>query len=158
MAHDYFDIEVHLAQAVGPEVVPATAFGGEPGVGGARLYWGSFEDLGLTGTVNLYREDPATLTYERVNEAPLPQRSEYLDTDVEPGVLYTYKLGISGGDSEFLIGPVTVGGAPSVAMLRQNVPNPFREGTSIGYQLPMNTDVSLRIYDVSGRRIRSLTS
>jgi hypothetical protein len=156
VAHDYFDIEVHLAQAVGPEVVPATAFGGEPGVGGARLYWASFEDLGLTGTVNLYREDPATGTYDRLNEAPLPQRSEYLDTGVEPGVLYSYQLGIGGGDSEFLIGPVTVGGAPSVAMLRQNVPNPFRDETSIRYELPARAQVSMKIYDVSGRLVRTL--
>jgi hypothetical protein len=38
--------------------------------------------------------------------------------------------------------------------LYQNVPNPFRLSTAIGFYLPQDSEVSLRIYDVSGRTIK----
>jgi len=47
------------------------------------------------------------------------------------------------------------GSAPLVR-LAQNVPNPFRPSTSISYELACSGAVSLRIYDVSGRLVRTL--
>lgn len=43
-------------------------------------------------------------------------------------------------------------------MLRQNVPNPVRGSTSIEYALPRESDMSLRIYDVTGRVVRTLAN
>jgi hypothetical protein len=40
--------------------------------------------------------------------------------------------------------------------LLQNSPNPFLAGTSIGYVVPEDGRVTLRIYDVSGRLVRTL--
>ena len=40
--------------------------------------------------------------------------------------------------------------------LDQNYPNPFNPNTTISYQIPFASDVSLKIYDVSGRLIRTL--
>ena len=40
--------------------------------------------------------------------------------------------------------------------LAQNSPNPFRGWTSISYDLPAATEVSLDLFDVAGRRIRTL--
>lgn len=40
--------------------------------------------------------------------------------------------------------------------LFQNIPNPFREVTSIKYQIPAASKVSLKIYDVAGRLVRTL--
>jgi len=40
--------------------------------------------------------------------------------------------------------------------LRQNVPNPFNPQTTIRFQLPYDMQVSLKIYDLSGRLIRNL--
>ncbi len=158
VGHDYFDIEVHLARIVGtgPSHFDDATFGGYPDEGGARLYWGSFEEIGLTGSVNLYREDPAVGTYVRLNGAPMAQSSDYLDTDVEPGVEYNYRIGVDFEGTEFSIGPVPVGGIPGVHKLSQNAPNPFRDRTSISFQLPASSRVSLRIYDVSGRLVRTL--
>ncbi|HNG12595.1 MAG TPA: T9SS type A sorting domain-containing protein, partial [Saprospiraceae bacterium] len=39
--------------------------------------------------------------------------------------------------------------------LYQNQPNPFSETTSIGFNLPEASNVSLTIYDMSGRIVRS---
>jgi hypothetical protein len=40
--------------------------------------------------------------------------------------------------------------------LEQNVPNPFRGGTSIAYASPRPMPVTLRVFDVSGRMVRTL--
>jgi hypothetical protein len=42
--------------------------------------------------------------------------------------------------------------------LRPASPNPFREATTIRYVIPTAEDVSLVVYDVTGRRVRTLTS
>jgi len=42
--------------------------------------------------------------------------------------------------------------------LRQNLPNPFGTRTTIGFDLAQRERVALRIYDVSGRHVRTLAS
>ena len=42
------------------------------------------------------------------------------------------------------------------AVLLQNVPNPFHTSSVISYRIDVETEVTLHVYDVSGRRIRSL--
>jgi L-ascorbate metabolism protein UlaG (beta-lactamase superfamily) len=45
---------------------------------------------------------------------------------------------------------------PSKFNLEQNYPNPFNPSTVIRYQLPMNSQVSLKIYDLMGREVATL--
>jgi len=45
---------------------------------------------------------------------------------------------------------------PATFFLAAPRPNPFGEGTCIGYGLPIATRVSLNVYDVTGRVVRSL--
>jgi len=45
---------------------------------------------------------------------------------------------------------------PRALVLRGAVPNPFNPSTDIRFSLPRDTRVSLRIYDVSGRLVRTL--
>jgi subtilisin family serine protease len=57
-------------------------------------------------------------------------------------------LGVSGGQ------PETSG--PVVFALRQNRPNPFGSATTISYQLPVKSRVSLKVYNVAGQLVRTL--
>lgn len=45
---------------------------------------------------------------------------------------------------------------PRLAMLYPNAPNPFRPSTTIRFDLPDTRRVSLKIYDVQGRLVRTL--
>ncbi len=50
-------------------------------------------------------------------------------------------------------------GAPGHSIrLRQNQPNPFGARTSIGFELARREQVALRVYDVSGRVVRTLAA
>jgi hypothetical protein len=40
---------------------------------------------------------------------------------------------------------------PNESILYQNYPNPFNPGTAIQYELPVYTNVQLKIYDIPGK-------
>jgi hypothetical protein len=65
-------------------------------------------------------------------------------------------------DSAGNIGPVSINQIstiiPSEFILHQNYPNPFNPGTIIRYSLKVNSDVSLKIFDMLGREISILVN
>ncbi|MCF7832932.1 MAG: T9SS type A sorting domain-containing protein, partial [Candidatus Marinimicrobia bacterium] len=50
----------------------------------------------------------------------------------------------------------SVAGVPAEFQLHQNYPNPFNPTTTIRFDLPEDVKVNLAIYDISGRKIRTL--
>ena len=47
---------------------------------------------------------------------------------------------------------------PEAYSLSQNYPNPFNPRTVISFQLPVVSDVTLKIYDVQGREVKTLVN
>jgi len=52
--------------------------------------------------------------------------------------------------------PIEAGRLPTAYSLKQNYPNPFNSRTFIEFQVPVQTHVSLRIFDSLGREVRTL--
>ena len=46
---------------------------------------------------------------------------------------------------------------PETFTLHQNYPNPFNPSTTIGFEIPVPSQVSLRIYNLMGQEVRTLT-
>lgn len=50
------------------------------------------------------------------------------------------------------------GAVPIKYELRQNYPNPFNPSTTIFYQIPKNSFVSLRVFDMLGKEVMTLVN
>jgi len=63
---------------------------------------------------------------------------------------------------EVIDGPTSVetadGSLPKVYKLHNNYPNPFNPSTTIKYDLPKQSEVTLRVYDVLGREVATLVN
>jgi hypothetical protein len=46
--------------------------------------------------------------------------------------------------------------APTAFRLSQNVPNPFNPETTVTYEVPQASEVTIRVYDVTGKLVRTL--
>jgi hypothetical protein len=84
----------------------------------------------------------------------------YTDKNLNTGV-YTYRLAqmdFNGSTAYYkLQGEVNIT-APVNFGLSQNYPNPFNPSTLIKYQLPENSDVSLKIYNSAGKEVAQLVN
>ncbi len=67
------------------------------------------------------------------------------------GIPYGASIGVVG-----TTGVVSPDGGASVTALLPNYPNPFRDATSVAFQLSESGRVTIAIYDVSGRLVRTL--
>jgi phosphatidylserine/phosphatidylglycerophosphate/cardiolipin synthase-like enzyme len=63
-----------------------------------------------------------------------------------------------GGTDSVRVTDAGPGGMPRFVTLSQNWPNPFRGSTQVVYSLPSASKVSLKVYDVQGREVRTLVN
>ena len=59
-------------------------------------------------------------------------------------------------DVSAIVGLEEPGNTPHTFLLKQNYPNPFNPSTAIEYHLPESGNVNIFVYDILGRRIRTL--
>jgi hypothetical protein len=82
-----------------------------------------------------------------------------LDRGIYPGREYVYRVYYDDGGKRQLLFETAVLSTPAAGpTLNPNYPNPFNPSTRIDYYIPEPSDVELVIYDVSGRRIKTLVS
>ena len=89
-----------------------------------------------------------------------PTSYSYSDTKLQKGN-YSYRLKQVDFNGNFeyhkLLNSVTVS-SPAKYSLEQNYPNPFNPSTKISFQLPNDSKVSLKVYDISGKEITTLVN
>ncbi len=59
---------------------------------------------------------------------------------------------------DLITGIASPSGTPLTFAVNQNYPNPFNPSTSISYDLPANSFVTIKIYDVLGREVSALVN
>jgi hypothetical protein len=82
-----------------------------------------------------------------------------MDGGLEPGVTYSYRLlGRSRTGEEMVLGQIA---AASERILRFALtrawPNPTREGVHVGFAVPRESRVRLRVLDIQGREVAVLS-
>jgi subtilisin-like proprotein convertase family protein/Zn-dependent metalloprotease len=120
---------------------------------------------GVAEGFNVYRRAEAGARV-RLNESLLTGqegRVEYVDAQANfaAGTLLFYSVGVVRGGSEIAISDelefrVGAGALPTAFALYDNYPNPFNPLTTIKFDLPRDGRVALRVYDLSGRAVRTL--
>jgi hypothetical protein len=85
-----------------------------------------------------------------------PGQTTYRDTGVEPGRTYWYRIGAVDREGEFYSMPRAITTPHRTVELHQNYPNPFNPSTRIDYYVPRDVYVTMSVYDVAGRHIRTL--
>jgi len=88
-----------------------------------------------------------------------PQAYSYTDRSVEVGV-YTYRLKQVDFDGTFDYSDVIEVDVPAPAEfgLEQNYPNPFNPSTKINFQLKVDAQVSLKVFDVLGQEVATIVN
>jgi hypothetical protein len=141
-----------------PGTVLPNSFVGEDGENGITLSWGDFN---FGESFNLYRSD-GTGNFVKLNDAPMPGNTSFVDENVVKGGTYEYKFGIVLEDgSEAVFGPMTARPGlrkATVASLMPSVPNPMKGEASIRYSIANDTDVTLKVYDMTGALVRTLVN
>jgi hypothetical protein len=85
-------------------------------------------------------------------------RGSLLLVELQPEVFYDPQCPVVLPCGQTLVGvePAEANGAGARVTLHEPMPNPFAGSVRIAFDLPRGGDASLRIYDVSGRRVRTL--
>ncbi|MBK6507756.1 MAG: T9SS type A sorting domain-containing protein [Ignavibacteria bacterium] len=89
-----------------------------------------------------------------------PKDYSYADRNLETGK-YKYRLkqlDFNGNFDYFELAEVVSIGIPDKYDLSQNYPNPFNPVTTINYDLPTDGIVTIKVYDILGRELKTLVN
>ncbi|MBN1480403.1 VCBS repeat-containing protein [candidate division KSB1 bacterium] len=127
---------------------------------GARLTWNTRHEWGNTGfyVLRSERQDGPFEPISPLIKSIATGKYHFLDEQIESDILYYYRVQslLSNGsrqDSESISFRPQ---APERFGLAQNYPNPFNPSTTIRFNVAFQSHVTLVIYDMLGRRVRTL--
>jgi len=85
---------------------------------------------------------------------------DFSDKNLTSGKYYyrIKQIDYNGNYEYFDLNGVAIIGTPSKISLGQNYPNPFNPVTNIGYEIPQDARVTMKVYDITGREISTLVN
>jgi hypothetical protein len=124
--------------------------------GAVQLNWSVRTDGEATGVI-MTRSFSSTGPFTPIGGVN-PLDGELLDVDARSGITYWYQLRVQLADGQtrelgLVSGAVAL---PNRFSVSQNAPNPFNPVTMIPYALPSESEITVAIYDVTGRMVRHL--
>ncbi|MEE4312568.1 MAG: T9SS type A sorting domain-containing protein [candidate division KSB1 bacterium] len=129
--------------------------------GSIVLSWEAEHEYLVRG-YNIYRREAESAQYEKLNEMIIEGERSYFfdDPDVTRSVAYQYRLEVItiDGTSRVLADISVNVSSPEKYGLYPNYPNPFNAHTIFKYQIPVETHVVVEIFNLLGRRIRTLVN
>jgi hypothetical protein len=168
---DLADLQANAQAAQGMwEIVPVelASFEAVPGAGSVLLTWATASERDTYG-FNVFRSSSTAGGRFRINEEIIAgsgtsstlRNYSFTDYDVAAGATYYYWLEeVSLTGETALYGPLSasVPAWPQVALLDQPSPNPVDRAATIRYGLRDEAPVSVALYDLSGKLVRTLVS
>jgi agmatine deiminase len=130
------------------------------GISQARMFWsidtaGGFAQVNMTNIGDTFRAN--------IPAQPLNTKVYYyISATSVSGKTVTKPLPAPRGNIQFMVANLTgiepvAAGIPNKFSLYQNYPNPFNPVTKIKFDIAKNSNVKLRIYDVTGREVLKIT-
>ena len=138
----------------------------ELGSTGASLTWDESSDADFK-FYTLYRGETASFEPDAVQPLAKLTTNAFVDGAIQNNKTYYYKLAatdFSGNRSGFASIMLSVTSVdldntlPTEFALEQNYPNPFNPSTILSFSLPLQQQVSLKIFDLRGQLVRTLAS
>ena len=146
-----------------PPGVP-TGFTAAIGGSGIELVW----DISSDEDFQYFRLDKSTDQNFGSYQSIETINTTYMDTEYEVGVTLYYRISAfdhSGNMGEFsetvdmtIMWADLENDIPNEYTIHQNYPNPFNPSTTLRYALPEQSDVKITIYDMIGRKVKTLVN
>lgn len=127
--------------------------------GTIELSWSSYQDKNCAG-FNLYRSQSPQTNFVKLNDQLIIGKTNFSfrDLTARAGVTYNYKLEEVSQTGKKKVQRMTTVTAPKPDRycLTSNFPNPFNSLTSFKYEIPAPTYVTIEVYNVLGKKVKTL--
>jgi hypothetical protein len=119
------------------------------------------QDPGTKQAFELFRRQGSKDQFVSISHPDITQNGNefiFRDHSAEPGRTYDYRVVVMEDGQALTSFETTVSTPSMVFSLEQNQPNPFNPVTKIRFSIDRDAVVMLSIYDVSGKRVKTLVN